>query len=319
MPRFANYVPRGVIPAILLPFKNDLSIDVAAFKRHAQDVASVEGVTALTLNAHSTEVSSCTFEEQRQVLALAQEAVGERVPIVNGVYADGSLEAARIARMAAEGGASALLVFPPSIFRNGQRANMVVEHFRRIADASDLPIIVFQYPLASGQGYPLATLLKIAEAVPSVRAIKDGCANPEQHEQHIRTLQSLARPVNVLSTHSSWLFSSMVMGCNGLLSGSGSVIADLQARLYRALQANDLVAARELNTRIRATSTLFYADPRTDMHNRMKEALVLMGKLDCAAVRPPLMKLSADEIQRIRQGLVAAGLLTADGRALRAA
>lgn len=113
MPRFANYVPHGVIPAILLPFKSDLSIDAAAFKRHAQDVASVEGVTALTLNAHSTEVSSCTFEEQRQVLALAQEAVGERVPIVNGVYADGSLEAARIARMAAEGGASALLVFPP--------------------------------------------------------------------------------------------------------------------------------------------------------------------------------------------------------------
>ncbi len=319
MPRFANYVPHGVIPAILLPFKSDLSIDAAAFKRHAQDVAGVEGVSAITLNAHSTEVSSCTFEEQRQILALAQEAIGERMPIVNGIYADGGLEAARIARMAAEGGASALLVFPPNIFRNGQRADMVVDHFRRIADASDLPIIIFQYPLASGMGYPLATLLKVVEAVPSVRAIKDGCANPEQHEQNIRTLQSLPRPVNVLSTHSSWLFSSMVMGCNGLLSGSGSVIADLQARLYRAIQANDLVAASELNTRIRATSTLFYAEPRTDMHNRMKEALVLMGKLECAAVRPPLMKLSADEIQRIRQGLVAAGLLAADGRALRAA
>jgi 4-hydroxy-tetrahydrodipicolinate synthase len=319
MPRFANFVPQGVIPAVLLPFKEDYSIDADAFRSHVLDVAGVEGVTALTLNGHSTEVSSCSFDEQRRVLELALEAVGDRLPIVNGVYADGSFEAQRIARMAAEAGASSLLVFPPNVFRGGQRADMAVEHFRRIAEVTDLPLILFQYPLAGGHGYPLATLLKIMEAVPSVRAIKDGCASPEQHEQHIRTLQSLARPVNVLSTHSSWLFSSLVMGCKGLLSGSGSVIADLQARLYRAIQADDLAEARELNTRIRATSTVFYADPRCDMHNRMKEALVLMGKLECAAVRPPLVKLSADEIGRIRQALAAAGLLAEDGRARRAA
>ncbi len=319
MPRFFDYLPHGVIPAILLPFKEDLSLDLDQFKRHAQDVAQVEGVTAITLNAHSTEVSSCSFDEQRRVLDAALEAVGDRTPIVNGVYADGSLEAQRLARMASEAGASSLLVFPPNVFRGGQRPEMAVEHFRRIAEATDLPLILFQYPLASGQGYPLATLLRIMEAVPSVRAIKDGCASPEQHEQHIRTLQSLARPVNVLSTHSAWLFSSLVMGCKGLLSGSGSVIADLQARLYRAIQADDLVAARELNTRIRATSTVFYADPRSDMHNRMKEALVLLGKLSCAAVRPPLVKLSADEIQRIKQALISAGLLAADGRTRRAA
>ncbi|MGP1678309.1 MAG: dihydrodipicolinate synthase family protein, partial [Burkholderiales bacterium] len=240
-------------------------------------------------------------------------------PIVNGIYADGSFEAQRIARMAAEAGASGLLVFPPNVFRYGQRPEMAVEHFRRIAEVTDLPLVLFQYPLASGQGYPLATLLKIIEAVPSVRAIKDGCASPEQHEQHIRVLQTLPRPVNVLSTHSAWLFSSLVMGCNGLLSGSGSVIADLQARLYRAIQADDLVGARELNTRIRATSAVFYADPRTDMHNRMKEALLLLGKLRCAAVRPPLVKLSGEEVERIRQALIAAGLLAPDGRTRRVA
>ncbi len=309
MPRFANFVPQGVIPAVILPFNEDLSIDADAFKRHLLDVAQVEGVTALTLNAHSTEVSSCSFDEQRRVLELALEAVGSRLPIVNGVYADGSLEAQRIARMATEAGASALLVFPPNIYRYGHRPEMAVEHFRRIADASGLPLVLFQYPLASGQGYALPTLLRIIEQVPSVRAIKDGCASPELHEQHIRTLQSLGRPVNVLSTHSAWLFSSLVLGCNGLLSGSGSVIADLQARLYRAIQADDLKTARALNTRIRATSTVFYAEPRSDMHNRMKEALKLMGKLRCPAVRPPLVKLAAEEIERIKKALVAAGLL----------
>lgn len=315
MPRFATFVPQGVIPAVLLPFNEDLSIDADAFRRHLLDVGMVEGVTALTLNAHSTEVSSCTFDEQRRVLDLALDAVGTRLPVVNGVYADGSLEAQRIARMAADAGASGLLVFPPNVFRYGHRPEMAVEHFRRIAEASDLPLVLFQYPVASGQGYSLSTLLKIVEAVPTVRAIKDGCASPELHEQHIRTLQSLPRPVNVLSTHSAWLFSSLVLGCNGLLSGSGSVIADLQAQLYRAIRADDLKTARELNIRIRATSTVFYADPRSDMHNRMKEALVLLGKLHCAAVRPPLVKLSGEEIQRIKNALIAAGLLAGDGRA----
>lgn len=319
MPRFANFLPQGVIPAVLLPFKEDFSIDDDAFRSHLLDVGSVQGVTALTLNAHSTEVSSCNFDEQRQVLDLALDAIGTRLPIVNGVYADGSLEAQRIARMATDAGASALLVFPPNVYRYGHRPEMAVEHFRRIADASDLPLVLFQYPVAGGQGYSLSTLLKIIEAVPSVRAIKDGCASPELHEQHIRTLQSLPRPVNVLSTHSAWLFSSLVLGCNGLLSGSGSVIADLQARLYRAIQADDLRTARELNVRIRATSAVFYADPRSDMHNRMKEALVLLGKLRCAAVRPPLVKLPSAEIQRIKDALIAAGLLNQDGRARLAA
>jgi 4-hydroxy-tetrahydrodipicolinate synthase len=173
---------------------------------------------------------------------------------------------------------------------------------------------VFQYPLAGGQGFPMSTLLRICEEVPSVRAIKDWCANPLLHDRHIRTLQSRPRPVNVLTTHSAWLFSSLVLGCNGLLSGSGSVIADLQAQLFRAVQANDLSHAKSIHDRIYPTAEVFYADPSVDMHNRMKEALVLLGKLPRAVVRPPLVKLPADEIERIRRALIAAGLLDQQGQ-----
>jgi 4-hydroxy-tetrahydrodipicolinate synthase len=296
---------------VLLPFENDLSIDEASFRKHLRDVAAVEGLSAITINAHSTEVASCTFEEQRRVLDIAQDEIGERLPIVNGIWADGSLEAARIARMATEGGASALLVFPPAPFTMGQSPEMAVAHFRRIADASDLPIIVFQYPLATGQGYPRDTLLKMVEQVPTIRAIKDWAGNVPQHEMHIRTLQNLPRPVNVLTTHSAWLFSSLVLGCNGLLSGSGSVIADLQAGLFEAVQRNDLAAARALNDRIYPLARVFYAEPWADMHNRMKEALVLLGRLPRATVRPPLVKLARPEIERIRAALVESGLLDA--------
>ncbi|MGH7032578.1 MAG: dihydrodipicolinate synthase family protein [Stellaceae bacterium] len=314
MPRHANFVPAGVIPACLLPFHEDLSIDEAAFRRHLADVAAAPGIAALTINAHSSEVGSCSFEEQRRVLAVTDEVVGAALPIVNGIYAEGSLEAARLARMAQEGGASALLVFPPGPLTLGQRPDMAIAHFRRIADASDLPIIVFEYPLAGGQGYPLDTLLKLVAAVPTIRAIKDWTPQVPLHERNIRTLQSLDPPIAVLSTNSSWLFSSLVLGCKGLLSGSGSVIADLQARLFRAVQANDLAEARRLNDRIYQTAEVFYADPFVDMHNRMKEALVLMGKLPRAVVRPPLAKLSQAEIERIRAALMRAGLIERGAR-----
>ena len=175
------YVPAGVIPAVLLPFHEDLSIDEASYRAHLRDVASVEGLSAITVNAHASEVASCTFDEQRRVLDISREEL--KLPIVNGVYADGSLEAARIASMAQQGGASALLVFPPAIYSFGQRPEMALEHFRRIADATSLPLILFQYPLAGGQGYPTSTLLEIVEKIPSVKAIKDWCANPQLHER----------------------------------------------------------------------------------------------------------------------------------------
>jgi 4-hydroxy-tetrahydrodipicolinate synthase len=309
MPRHANYVPKGVIPAVLLPFENDLSIDEASFREHMRDVAAVEGLSAITINAHSTEVASCTFDEQRRVLEIAQDEIGGQLPLVNGIWADGSLEAARLARMAEQSGASALLVFPPAPFTLGQSPAMALAHFKRIADATDLPLIVFQYPLATGQGYAKDTLLKLCDEVPTIRAIKDWIGNVPHHEWHIRTLQNLPRPVNVLTTHSSWLLSSLVLGPNGLLSGSGSVIADLQAQLFHAVQKNDMAEAKRLNDRIEPTARVFYADPFVDMHNRMKEALVLLGKLPRAVVRPPLVKLEGAEIVRIRQALIEASLL----------
>ncbi len=301
----SKYEPAGVIPACLLPFHPDLSIDEASYRKHLRDVTGVPGLSAITINAHATEVASCTFEEQERILAITMDEVGSRIPVVNGVYADGSLEAARIARMAERGGASCLLVFPPNPLGLGShsRPEMAVAHFKTIADASALPIIAFQYPLSTGLGYPVDTLLRLIDAVPAVRAIKDWSNNVAQHEAQIRLLRALPRPVNVLTTHSAWLFSSLVLGCGGLLSGSGSVIADLQAALWQAVRANDLARARQLNDRIYPVAQAFYADPFVDMHNRMKEALVILGRFACAAVRPPLVKLSDAEIGRIRKAL----------------
>lgn len=306
-----KFSPQGVIPATLLALNEDFSIDEATSRRHLRDCALVRGVTAVTVNGHASEVHACTFDEQKRILAFSVDEVGGDVPVVNGVYADGSLEAARIAKMAESEGASALLVFPPQSMSMGGhlRPEMAVAHFSRIADATDLPIILFQYPQASGLGYPFATLLQLFEKLPSICAIKDWSNDAMLHERHIRTFQNLSRPVNVLTTHSSWLMASLSMGAKGLLSGAGSVIVDLQVALFEAVSAGDLKKAQAINDQIYPLAQAFYAPPFLDMHNRMKESLVLLGRIDKAVVRPPLMKLTDNEIGGLKAALEKAGLL----------
>src|SRR5215475_9711903 len=97
MARHTSYIPHGVIPAVLLPFDAELQIDEFHFRKHLREVAATAGISAITVNAHSTEVSSCSFEEQRRVLELAQDEIGDRLALINGIWADGSLEAARLA------------------------------------------------------------------------------------------------------------------------------------------------------------------------------------------------------------------------------
>ena len=87
------------------------------------------------------------------------------MPVVAGVYSDGTLEAVELARDARAAGAAGLLVFPPTLFMWGaqQKPDMVLRHFQTIADAVDLPIIVFEYPLASGIGYSPETLAELCK------------------------------------------------------------------------------------------------------------------------------------------------------------
>jgi 4-hydroxy-tetrahydrodipicolinate synthase len=312
LPEKSPFEPRGVIPACLLPFRDDHAIDGPAFQAHLRDVASTRGIAALTVNAHSTEVGCCSFDEQQQVLALSAEAVGDRLPIVAGVFTESSLEAARIARMSESEGASCLLVFPPANFNIGSqsRPQVVIDHHKRIADATSLPLIYFQFPRQSGFGMELDLLHRLFDEVPSIRAIKDYCNDPFFFEKTVRSLQSRARPVHVLTTHTAWLYASLVTGCHGILSGSGSTVAALQVELFEAVQAQDMARARQVADRLFPIHEVFYDEPFLDMHNRMKQAQVMMGRMKSAVVRPPLLEPDAAEKARIRSALEQAKLLT---------
>ena len=300
----------GVIPANLLPFKADLSIDETAYRRHLSWLANTKGVTGITVNGHAAEVSSLSREERRHALAIALDEVAGKVPLIAGIYADGTQEAVELARDAKAGGAVGILVFPPTLFMWGAQVKpqMVLRHFTAIADAVDLPIVVFEYPPASGIGYSPETLAELAK-LPSVAAVKDWSNDIVAFEQNLRAIRQTGRPVAVLSSFTMSLFATFVLGADGCISGMGSVAADLQAELFEAVQQGELARARTINDRLDSLVRVFYAPPFVDMHNRMKEALALLGRISAAHVRPPLTPVSDEERARIRLALKASGLL----------
>ena len=155
--------------------------------------------------------------------------------------------------------------------------------------------------MASGLGYPFETLLQLFETVPTIRAIKDWSNDAMLHERHIRTFQNLPKPVNVLTTHSSWLMASLTMGANGLLSGAGSVIADLQVALFQGGEGRrPHEGAGDQRSHLSARAGLLR--PALPRHAQPHEGGAGAARpADKAVVRPPLMKLCAAEIGRIRR------------------
>ena len=319
----ARFTFSGAIPANLLPFNEDYSVDEPAYRAHLAWLADVEGVSAIVCNGHAAEVASLNREERRRALAIALEAVGDRVAVISGVYTDNTFEAADMAREAATEGAAGLLVFPPSFFMWGARLRpeMALAHVGAVAEACDLPLIVFQYPVASGMGYTPQTLARLAE-IPTVAAVKDWSNDMVALEANLRALRAVpaagdtgavrktgGRPVAHLSAYTLCLLGSYLLGSDGSISGMGSVVADSHAEMFAAVQRGELQTAREINDRLAPLVDVFYAPPFLDMHNRMKEALAMLGRIPKAVVRPPLQRVSDAERRSIREALLAAGLL----------
>jgi 4-hydroxy-tetrahydrodipicolinate synthase len=184
------------MPANVLPFTRDLDIDESAYRRHLRWLVEVPGVTGVVANGHAAEVSSLTRDERKRSLAIALDEIAGAVPVIAGVYADGTHEAIDLARDARDAGAAGLLIFPPTVFMWGAqlKPDMVVRHFSVLADATDLPLIVFEYPPASGIGYSPDTLALLCK-IPSVAGVKDWSNDIVAYERNLGALRTADRPI----------------------------------------------------------------------------------------------------------------------------
>ena len=301
----------GAIPANILPFAADFEIDEAEYRRHIEWLASCPGVGGVTCNGHAAEVASLGREERRRLVALTAEVVDGRVPVVSGVYAENFVQAIQLARDAAEEGADAILVFPLNVMLFGGNPEMAYQHFARLAESVDLPMVAFVYPAWTRMQISTDVLRRICEDVPNVVAVKEWSLDVEVYERNLEAIRSLSRPVSMLSSFSTNLLPSLVVGADGILSGHGSVIADLQAELLDLVRRAEMDSAHELYRRIQKLTAVIYRPPFADMYTRMKEQLVMLGRLERAVSRPPMLRLDEQERRELRQALVEARLLPA--------
>jgi 4-hydroxy-tetrahydrodipicolinate synthase len=305
-----DLVLRGVIPANLMAFDADLEIDERNYRRHLRYLIDTPGVTGITTNAHASEVATLTFEEQQRSLDISLDEAAGAVHVVCGVYQDGTHKATRIAKMAERQGADCLLVFPSAVFDFGHqlRPEMAYGHIAQIAEATSLPLIVFVYPVGSGLHIATDSLVKICDEIDNVIAVKEWSNDIGVYERNWRELGTLDKEISLLSSFSKSLLASLCVGADGILSGHGSVIADLHVQMFDAVNRGNLEEARRVADRIYPVVQVTYAEPFLDGHNRMKEALAILGRIDEAHVRPPLRRISEAERERIRRVVTEAGL-----------
>lgn len=303
----------GVIPANILPLRADLSIDEDAYRKHLHTLAATPGVTGVTCNGHAAEVTSLSRAERRRAVAVAAETVGGDVTLIAGIHAENYAQAIELARDAQAEGAGALLVFPAPVLALGGGPEAAYRHVAELASAVSLPLVVFSYPAFTGMSYDLETLGRIC-SIETVAAVKEWTLDLGKHERTRDLLRGLARPVALLTSFSTNLLPALASGADGILSGHGSVIADLQVRLLAEVQAADLAAARGTYERIQHLTKVIYRAPMANMYARMKEHLIMLGHELTPAVRPPLEPVGPAERHDLRQALAAAGLLPAAER-----
>src|SRR5215218_373975 len=303
-------VLKGVIPANLMAFDSELEIDEENYRRHLRYLLDTPGVAGITTSAHASEVATLTSEEQQRVLEITLDEVAGAVPVVCGVYEDGTSKAARIAKSAERQGADCLLVFPSTVYDFGHqlRPEMAYGHIAEIAEVVRLPIVVFVYPVTSGLHIPTESLVKICDEIDNVIAVKEWSNDIGVYERNWRELGALDKEISLLSSFSKSLLASLCVGADGILSGHGSMIADLHVEMFEAVNRGDLEEARRVADRIYPVVQVTYAEPFLDGHNRMKEMLAILGRIDEAHVRPPLRRISEAERERIRRVVTEAGL-----------
>jgi 4-hydroxy-tetrahydrodipicolinate synthase len=304
-----NY--KGIIPALTLPLKADLSIDEQELRRVAQWLAGFKGISALMTNGHTGEVFSLTLAERAEVTRIVADEVKGNLPVISAVSAEGITEAIEQAQMQKAAGATGLDIMPPHHWlRFGMRHEHVIEYFDAIGEAVGLDLAVHVYPSWTRASYSCETLAGLAR-LPSVKLFKVGTREMNKYARDIEAIRQAAPDKPVLTCHDEYLLASMVQGVDGGLLGFASFIPELILELTEAVRAGDLKRAMAVQWRINPIKDVVYGmgEPTGDAHARMKLAMVLAGRLKSPAVRPPTREPNEATRRQIASALKQVGML----------
>lgn len=300
---------RGIIPAIVTPMQPDGAFDRASMRRYVEWLVAQNPI-ALAVNVDTGEGPHLTFDERRLVLETVVEAVNGRCLIVAGVGGPATAMAVANAKQARDAGADALLVFPiPAFLGQPLRPEMPYAYHAALAEAVDMPLILFQLqPALGGLNYPLEILHRLIE-IPQVAAIKEASFDAQRFVQTRMALQAASRRITLLTGNDNFIYESFVLGAEGALLGFATLGTREHVEMLEALRRCDFAAAERLGRRLQALADVIFAPPVSDYRARTKEALKMLGVIEHAVVRPPLLPVSETERATIQHALARAGFI----------
>ncbi len=295
----------GLIPATVLPMHADGSIDEAGLRSYIAWVAA-QGPVALAINVDTGEGPHLTHDEKVRILQIVGDVTD--LPIVAGLAGPSTDAAVRQAKDFKAAGADALLVFPiPAYLSEPLDPRVPVAYHEAIAEVG-LPMILFQLqPALAGLNFAPDTLRAMA-SVEGVVAIKEASFDARRFVDTVDLIADLPRPITMLTGNDNFILESFVLGATGALIGFGAVMTREQVDMIDAWNAGRIDDARALGRRVQRLADVVFAAPVGDYRVRLKECLRILGVLEAAHVRRPLLPLDDAERAFLTQVLTEVGL-----------
>ncbi|AHG90961.1 Dihydrodipicolinate synthase [Gemmatirosa kalamazoonensis] len=289
-------VLRGVGTALATPFTRGGDVDEPALRRFVRWQLE-QGVHFLVPCGSTGEAATMTVAEQRRVVEIVVDEAGGRVPIVAGAGVNDTQKAIALSREMRAAGATHLLHVSPAYSKPPQRG--IEAHFRAVADAVDLPIVLYNVPGRTGSNVEARTTLRLAE-VPNIVAVKEASGNLAQVQEILRN-----RPPGfiVLSGEDAITLGIMAAGGDGVVSVTSNATPRLVADLCERALAGDFAAARDVDARLAAWTSAAFVESNPIP---LKAALSMLGLME-DVLRLPLVPLADAYRAAVRAALESAG------------
>ena len=288
----------GSIVAIVTPMHEDGSLDIPGMRRLV-DFHVQEGTDAICVVGTTGESPTVNVEEHHELIRLVIEQVAGRIPVIAGTGANSTAEAVEMTKFAKQVGADAALSVVP--YYNKPTQEGLYQHFRSIAEAVDIPVILYNVPGRTVADMCNETTLRLAQ-IPNVVGIKDATGNID------RVGELIARAPEGFSVYSgddASACAAMLMGGQGDISVVANVAPRLMHELCAAALSGDLNKARQLNFRLLGLHRQLFCEANPIP---VKWACQQLGLIE-GGIRLPLTPLSPECHERVRTALRQAGLL----------
>jgi 4-hydroxy-tetrahydrodipicolinate synthase len=285
-----------LLTAMVTPLRPDGAVDLAGAARLAVHLVDEQGNDGLVINGTTGESPTTTDAEKENLVRAVVEAVGDRAHVVAGVGTNDTRHTVELARSAEKAGAHGLLVVTPYYNRPPQAG--LLEHFRTVADAAGLPILVYDIPHRTGLAIETATMLRLAEhdRIVGVKDAKGSFVDSSQVLSRTGLAYYSGDDANTLPL--------LAIGGVGLVGTSTHLTGPGAKELIVAFERGDAAHALAVHRRLLPAFTGIF---RTQGTILVKAALNLLG-LPAGPVRPPLVNATAAEIDQLRADCAEAGV-----------